>query len=297
MYYNVLGVTQDADDETIKAAYFARYRPADPAARTLINKAKDCLSDEASRTAYDKTLAKFGIKDGVAGGFVEVHEPEPPTAVDGAESQFEVTYGEEMTECIASNLETLQQEAGEGLDLAKGTFLITYMYKGKKVVVRTQGNYKIMVSKQPNAEGNFEVNCELIEVEKAKPEPTPVSIQQAKPEPTIVVKKPPAGLEYSPPDIAQMRPENVYDHLSDLFYPYTTELARAGLLTSNGKKTVEIFGLNQVTGMMYNGVLTGFGSYVDSDGTKCSGAFYRDLRHGNVHMEYTEGSPATFMFY
>ena len=94
---------------------------------------------------------------------MEVHEPDLPTAVEAVESQFEVTYGEEMTECMASDLESLKQEAGEGLDLAKGSFNITYMNKGKKVVVRTQGNYKIMVSKQPNAEGNFEVNCELIE--------------------------------------------------------------------------------------------------------------------------------------
>ena len=93
---------------------------------------------------------------------MEVHEPNLPTAVEAVESQFEVTYGEEMTECMASDLESLKQEASEGLDLAKGSFNITYMNKGKKVVVRTQGNYKIMVSKQPNSEGNFEVNCELI---------------------------------------------------------------------------------------------------------------------------------------
>ena len=70
-----------------------------------------------------------------------------------------------MTECIASDLESLKSEASEGLAIAPGSFNITYMNKGKKVVVRTQGNYKIMVSKQPNAEGNFEVNCEPVEQE------------------------------------------------------------------------------------------------------------------------------------
>ena len=96
----------------------------------------------------------------------------PSPAVDGAEQQFEISFGDEMTECMASDLESLKQEASEGLDIPAGTFNITYMNKGKKVVVRTQGNYKIMVSKPPNADGNFEVNCELIadNQEEAKPE-------------------------------------------------------------------------------------------------------------------------------
>ena len=41
---------------------------------------------------------------------MEVHEPNLPTAVEAVESQFEVTYGEEMTECMASDLESLKQE-------------------------------------------------------------------------------------------------------------------------------------------------------------------------------------------
>ena len=254
MYYDLLKVEKSVDAAAIKTAYFDRYKEADVNVQAKLNKAKTCLLDEESRKAYNEALAEFGIEDGAAKttGLQEIIRQRPNQetlpaditrpvkATADPEKQFEVTHGTDMTECMAHDLESLQTEAGDGLNIKKDTFLITYMNKGKRIIVRTQGNYKIMVSKQPNAEGNFEVNCELIEVEKAKPEQTPVSSQQAKPEPTTVVKKPPAGLEYSPPDIAQMRPENVYDHLSDVFYPYTTELARAGLLTSNGKKTLKI---------------------------------------------------------
>ena len=163
MYYNRLRVTQNADTKTIRDAYFERYKTADEDSKTLINKAKSCLTDDASRTAYNKALAKYGIKDGEAGGFVEITSQNISTAADGAEAQFEVTFGDDMTECMATDLESLKQEASEGLDIAKGTFNIIYIHKGKRVVVRTQGNYKIMVNKPPNADGNFEVICELID--------------------------------------------------------------------------------------------------------------------------------------
>ena len=61
MYYNLLGVTQDADEKTIKDAYFARFKDGDAKARMQINKAKSCLTDEASRTAYNQALVRFGI--------------------------------------------------------------------------------------------------------------------------------------------------------------------------------------------------------------------------------------------
>ena len=117
MYYNRLGVTQNADTKTIKDAYFEKYKTSDESGKTLINKAKSCLTDDASRTAYNKALAKFGIKDGEAGGFEEITS-QSVQQQSTEEAQFEVTYGDDMTECMASDLESLKQEAGEGLDIA-----------------------------------------------------------------------------------------------------------------------------------------------------------------------------------
>ena len=47
--------------------------------------------------------------------------------------------------------------------------------------------------------------------------------------------------------------------------------------------------------MMYNGVLTGFGSYVNKEGDKVNANFYRDKLHGNVHV--TDGDVIAFMMY
>ena len=62
--------------------------------------------------------------------------------------------------------------------MKKGSYQITRMFKDKKSVVRTQANFKAMVSKPPNAEGNFEVTCEL--KEEAKPVEQPV-VEEKKP--------------------------------------------------------------------------------------------------------------------
>ena len=66
MYYNLLRVTPDADTAAIKTAYFDRYKETDANARSKLNKAKSCLLDEESRTAYNEALATYGINDGAA---------------------------------------------------------------------------------------------------------------------------------------------------------------------------------------------------------------------------------------
>ena len=87
-----------------------------------------------------------------------------PAVPDGAERQFEITYGDDMAECFATDLKTLQEECASGLQLEEDSFNITYKVKGKMVILKTEGNFKLMCKRPPNAEGNFEVTCVLKEV-------------------------------------------------------------------------------------------------------------------------------------
>ena len=63
----------------------------------------------------------------------------PPVPITSAaadtEHQFKVAHDEELTECMASDLEGLQSEAAEGLALKPSSFNITYMHNAKKYVV------------------------------------------------------------------------------------------------------------------------------------------------------------------
>ena len=63
-YYSRLGVTRSATVKEIKTAFNEKYRDADAEDRTWLNKAKTCLTDEASRKAYDDACDKFDLKDG-----------------------------------------------------------------------------------------------------------------------------------------------------------------------------------------------------------------------------------------
>ena len=94
-----------------------------------------------------------------------------------------------MTECIAVDLESLKSEIADALELAKDSFNISYAWKGKQVVVRTQGNFKIMVSKPPNTEGSFEVVCEMKDQKSPKPVSTP-DVEEKKPTPQPVKEAP-----------------------------------------------------------------------------------------------------------
>lgn len=87
-----------------------------------------------------------------------------PVVPDGAERQFEITHGDDMAECFATDLKTLQEECATGLQLEENSFNITYQIKGKTVVLKTEGNFKMMCKRQPNSEGSYEVNCVLKEV-------------------------------------------------------------------------------------------------------------------------------------
>ena len=99
--------------------------------------------------------------------------PNVPTPTTNAaavtEYPFEVTFLEEIAEFMASDLESLHFETSEALALAKGSFQLSYEFKGKKAVVRTQAVFNKIVSKTPNAEGNFEVSAELLGQAQDKP--------------------------------------------------------------------------------------------------------------------------------
>ena len=226
MYYDLLKVEKSVDAAAIKTAYFDRYKEADVNVQAKLNKAKTCLLDEESRKAYNEALAEFGIEDGAAKttGLQEIIRQRPNQetlpadvtrpvkATADPEKQFEVTHGTDMTECMAHDLESLQTEAGDGLNIKKDTFLITYMNKGKRIIVRTQGNYKIMVSKPPNAEGVYEVKCEPKDQEQV---PVP-----DKPVPTPDVEEKPKVPEYNPSPLAEMDAKDSYEHFVQVSRPY-----------------------------------------------------------------------------
>ena len=46
-------------------------------------------------------------------------------------------------------------------ELEPGNFIVKYTNKGKEITVKTENNFKVMVSKPPNADGVFEVRIEL----------------------------------------------------------------------------------------------------------------------------------------
>ena len=72
-----------------------------------------------------------------------------------------MTYGEETTELFAKDLHTLLADTAEGLELTEGNFVVKYTHKGKEITVKTENNFKVMVSKPPNDEGVFEVRVEM----------------------------------------------------------------------------------------------------------------------------------------
>ena len=76
---------------------------------------------------------------------------------DGGEYEFEVTHGEETTELLATDLDSLLKESSEGLALKPDTFNITYMSKGKPIVVRSQNAFRMMIKKHANEDGVYSV--------------------------------------------------------------------------------------------------------------------------------------------
>ena len=179
---------------------------------------------------------------------------------DGAERQFEITCGDIMAECFASDLKTLKEECAAGLQLKEDSFNITYQVNGKTVTVKTEGNFKMMLKRQPNAEGNFEVTCVLKEV-------------AVEPQIEIPPYKP-SGWKLGE-EVAQ----EVEDHLN----PFYEELRRLGVL-KEGMKTITDRNDDtyDVYGTLYNGELMGRGEYTDKNGTVTKAHFYKDVQYGRI---------------
>ena len=120
-----------------------------------------------------------------AGGLQEIVSGQtppsnPPPTSQGEEKQFEVTYGDEVTELFASNLATLLADTAEGLEIEPSSFIVKYTNdKGKEITVKTENNFKVMTSKAPNADGVYEVRVELkgaAKPEEPKEEAKPVHV-------------------------------------------------------------------------------------------------------------------------
>lgn len=83
-YYDVLGVTRDADPATIKDAWRAaidRYDPGEGSARfSLFNTAAEVLLDPERRAAYDAALAADAAAPTPAPAIAPVPEPAPAPA-------------------------------------------------------------------------------------------------------------------------------------------------------------------------------------------------------------------------
>ena len=217
-FYDWLAILQNADEATIKTAYFEKYKIAeDAASRKILNKAKDCLTNFVSRTAYNEALAKYKVKDGddKRGDLQELlpvptDEEELPTvaipttnAAAVTEYPFEVSFQKEITAFMASDLESLNFETSEALALRNGSFQLTYENKGKRTVVRTQAVFKMMVSKPPNADGCYEVSAELLEQTQDKPVAAQVEEEEKK-----YVQVP----EYKPPPITHVSSKDSFNH-------------------------------------------------------------------------------------
>ena len=114
-----------------------------------------------------------------------------------------------MAECFASDLKTLKEECAAGLQLKEDSFNITYQVNGKTVTVKTEGNFKMMLKRQPNAEGNFEVTCVLM-------------LKEVVVEPQIEI--PP----YKPPPFIDA--EEVAKEVEDHLMPFYEELKKLGVL-------------------------------------------------------------------
>ena len=78
---------------------------------------------------------------------------------DAGEYEFEVTHGEDRTELLATDLESLLKESSEGLELKPDSFNITYMSKGKPVLVKSQNAFRMMIKKHANEDGVYSVQC------------------------------------------------------------------------------------------------------------------------------------------
>ena len=66
MFYNLLEITSDADEGTIKYAFADKYKAHvnDPGKTQKLNDAKTCLTNFACRTRYNEALVRFGVNDG-----------------------------------------------------------------------------------------------------------------------------------------------------------------------------------------------------------------------------------------
>jgi len=187
-----------------------------------------------------------------------------------------VTYGEETTELFAKDLHTLLADTAEGLELPEGNFVVKYTHKGKEITVKTENNFKVMVSKPPNAEGVFEVRVEL--KGEAKPEAsTPAT-------PTITAPV------YDAPSTSDVEPSAAVAHLEDVAMVYYKRLLDEGLLTDGQKQIIDHRGdMVNVTGTLYNGCLVGRGTYTDKNGNRWTAWFNNDLKHGTGLVDQTAG--------
>ena len=97
-------------------------------------------------------------------------------------------------------------DTAEGLELAEGNFVVKYTSKGKEITVKTENNFKVMVSKPPNEDGVFEVRCEL------KGDATPASTTPVTPAVTAPV--------YDVPSTSNLLPQDTAAHLEDVAMVY-----------------------------------------------------------------------------
>ena len=102
-----------------------------------------------------------------------------------------MTFGDDTTELFAKDLKTLLTDTAEGLELEPDAFVVKYTNKGKEFTVKTENNFKIMVSKPPNDDGVFECRVELKD-KKPAAEAEEVKTEPVKP-PAPVYNNPGAG--------------------------------------------------------------------------------------------------------
>ena len=87
-----------------------------------------------------------------------------------------------------------------------------------------------------------------------------------------------------------LKPEEVATHFTDVALPYYKKLAARNLLVHGQKDVIDHRGDKvRVTGTLYKGSLTGWGSYTDRMGNKWQAWFYNDLKHGIGLVDQTTG--------
>ena len=119
------------------------------------------------------------------------------------------------------------------------------------------------------------------------------------------MKRDQAGnFNYIPPSNDQLKPEDVAKHTRDYITPYFQRLKDAGLLikgkfllfafmrASLGEKNVIDHHGDTVLvkGTLLNGVLTGYGNYVDPKGHAWSASFVNDKKHGTGAVIHVNGN-------